>query len=189
MKKISHMQMNLKMLAIFVAGVAVATLGWWQSNRLNLAFGSEAGINEVRGESNGIVSGKNCSPSDRPVISRKYDGCNMTITMTKCNPNRRYVTYAKTKSGVSTWTFSAPVKGAREEVTYTSMVEDKKLEVRPELDRVKLELDKMKNIKPVKELAKDQEYLTQYTYMKELENASRKCAPNMPTTQQKPVAR
>jgi hypothetical protein len=190
MKKAKVLNDKLKMTAVFVAGLAVATLGWWQSDRLNLAFGSEAGINEIRG---GIAAPRNpekCSPGDKLVETRRYDGCKVIVSMPRCNANRRYVVPTKTKGGSGMVTYASPVKGGREEISYEKVSEEKTVEFAPELDRVTKEVDQLKKTKPVS----DPDYQAALKYKKELDGMTKRCMPvptiTKPVMQnQKPVAR
>jgi hypothetical protein len=188
MKKAKVLHDKLKMTAVFVAGLAVATLGWWQSDRLNLAFGSEAGINEIRG---GIAAPtEKCSPGDKLVETRRYDGCKVVVSLPRCNANRRYVVPTKTKGGRGVATFASPVKGSREEISYEKITEEKTVEFKPEYDRITKEVDSMKKKLP----PTDPDYQAALKYKKELDNMTKRCMPvptiTKPVMQnQKPVAR
>lgn len=199
MKKANVVNTKFKMAAVFVAGLAVATLGWWQSDRLNLAFGSSAGINQVieGGEGGSFrYDPRQCRPTDKQEIVRKYDGCNVMATVTRCNPNRRYIVNTKTRSGGGMISYSVPTKGAREEVSYTKVSEDKKMDVKSEYDRTNQELDLLKKSRSESELSKDRDYQDKIAYKKELEPILRRCMPVQtigkpayPTVQVKPVAK
>jgi hypothetical protein len=187
MKKAKVLNDKLKMTAVFVAGLAVATLGWWQSDRLNLAFGSEAGINEIRG---GITAPKQtCSPADKLVETRRYDGCKIVVNTPRCNPTRRYVVPTKTKGGTGITTFAAPVKGGREEISYEKISEEKTVEFKSEYDRVTKDIDSMKKKLP----PTDPDYQEALKYKKELDNMTKRCMPvqtiTKPGASSKPVAR
>jgi hypothetical protein len=191
MKKAKVLNDKLKMTAVFVAGLAVATLGWWQSDRLNLAFGSEAGINEIRG---GIAAPtEKCSPGDKLVETRRYDGCKVVVSVPRCNPNRRYIVPTKTKNGRGVTTFASPVKGSREEVSYEKVTEEKTVEFKSEYDRVSGQVESLKRSMPIPDLPNNKDYQDALKYKKELDTMTKRCMPvptiTKPGTTQKPVAR
>ncbi len=207
MKVVKKNNSKLKLAAVFVAGLAVATLGWWQSDRLNLAFGSSAGINQVieggegSGWNNFRAPGK-CLPTDKMEVMRKYDGCNVLATVTRCNPNRKYIVNTKTRSGGGMIAYSVPTKGAREEVSYEKVAEDKKMDVKSEYERTTQEIDLLKKSRSEKELSNDKDYQEKVNYKKELEPVMRRCLPVQtigkpvrpdtgmkPLTSSKPVAK
>ena len=200
MKVVKKSNSKLKTAAVFLAGVAVATLGWWQSDRLNLAFGTSAGINQVieGGEdSNFRKDPRRCSPTDRQEVIRKYDGCNVMATVTRCNPNRKYIMNTKTRSGGGMVSYSVPTKGAREEITYEKLSEEKKMDVKSEYDRTTQEIDLLKKSRSQSDLSKDKDYQDKIAYKKELEPIVRRCMPvqtigkpvSTPVGSARPVAR
>lgn len=177
MKKVSSLNSTLKMLSVFVAGLAVATLGWWQSDRLNLSFGTGSAIDEVRYGFN-TAPNERCNPGDKEQVVRKYDECKIATTTTRCNPSRRYVVPTKTKNGVGVTTYMVPVRNSREEIAYGKVVEDKKVEFKSEFDRVTTEISKMKRVIPSTELNKSVDYQEYLKYKKELDGMAKRCLPS-----------
>ena len=181
MKKTSPSQLssNLKFLAVFTAGLLVATLGWYYSDRLDIAFGQAAGINMIgRGGESGMFD--KCNPNDPPKLSRKIDGCNVVTTTQVCQPNTKYRYFERTKSGARIVESDTQKRGSIAVSTSDVALKLQTKNVHLEVGDATKELDTYRQMNSKTNLAKDSHYQTLLQNrddLKNLENSVKSSCP------------
>lgn len=167
--------LNPKLLAVFVAGLAVATLAWWYSDRLDLAFGADAGINMIAFDKTGASTpARECGPGERPQISRQFDGCNVVTTTASCTPIKSYLSYRKTRTGYSAAISERMSKRAVEQIAYKKQQTEERRTMMEERQKINDEIAQLKRERPQLELQRDQNYLEKLSAQREIDLAARR---------------
>ena len=165
MKKQAYsVKQNIKLVGVFIAGLAVASLGWYYSDRLDIAFGQPSEINII-GQNMGWKGGTPsvgfapCSPNDRPKIMKKLDGCQVITTTQSCAPYKKYIEYQKTRSGMR---MIESDKATRRSVAITKYDVLTSPEIKKDINQDVTETEKniqtYKMSRPVTELTRDENY-------------------------------
>ncbi|MFH2086012.1 MAG: hypothetical protein ABII21_04480 [bacterium] len=174
MKKIkSHNAYTIKLVAVFVAGLAVATLIWWQSDRLDLAFGASADINKIQMGDYRKVMQSECGPGSKPKVTRKINGCEIVAATTTCTPIQSYISVRKTKSGIQTAISDRKIARSQEQVTYKEGLEERHNALKEEANQVRSQIASMQKGRRFADLTKDSDYQEKVAWQKELDNAIR----------------
>ena len=147
---------NVKMIAVFVAGLAVATLGWYYSDRLNVAFGRSADIDVI-----GVMKDDptppvaNCKPGDKPHTVRRLEGCELITQTVSCLPVQRYLNTVKTHTGAAMYESTIPKRFSKPITKYETATHIKLSLIEKELSSLDSQIAEYRKTKPASALAKD----------------------------------
>lgn len=181
-KQSNNTSQTIKLVAVFVAGLAVATLGWYYSDRLNIAFGKSSDINQI-GENMGWRGGKPvtgfapCNPGEKPKIIRTIDGCEVVTVTQSCSPNKKYVNYERTRSGVRLVESDTPKRGSTAVTKYDLTSQQIKKNINQELIDADKQLNDYKRGKSMDGISYDEYYNNLLSMRNEIKVMSTKIDP------------
>lgn len=171
---------QFKLTAVFLAGFAVATLGWYYSDRLNIAFGRSADIDLIQLDpGHSPVGPRECMPGNKTDVVRTLDGCDLVTHTTSCLPVRKYINYVRTHSGVHSYESDAPRRGSHAITRYLTSTHDEKHNIQDELADAAHQVEQYSHGKSMSALAQDAHYQELVTAHKEIKALGGKVIPRI----------